>query len=165
MIFFEGGRLGQLGGYPGKLKIVMQWLQLEFECASNLRLDYHEQRQQEARAKGLTNLAFDISYVANEYKMSRDYVEELQQRDYLYRDELGPRLQLASHSGSSLMQECLPGVVRQVNNSAYEALEGLLRALPGKVYLGNLQEFMLEYHEANGRMDIRRRWADRSGAR
>jgi len=161
MIFFGEGMRGQLGGSPWMLATILDWLGLHVECASTIRMDLYVEREKASRAAGDANRAF-MTHAAHTYGMPLDYVRELWTRDYLYRDEIDPRWELAGLAGSSIVEPCLPGVVKQTfgeSNAAYRALELLLRALPGSVYEANLLEFMFEHHEANGRPDVRARWA------
>lgn len=164
MIFFEHGRLGQLGGPPGRLPHVLGYLGLKLDCASNIDLDYFRQGDEEARGRGESNRAFFMSHVAQKYQMPLDYVRELFTRDYLYRDEIDPRHELSGHGTTTLIQTCLPGVVKRPYrepgpDKAYQALAYLLQMLPGSVYEANLVEFMFEHLEANGQTDVRSRWA------
>ena len=163
IVFFAEGMRGQLGPGPSlELKTIIAWLGMSLECAFSVDMDYYQKCEAQSRAAGETNRGFFTSHAAHEYKMPRDYVQELFGRDYLYRDEIDPRLALSGLAGSSNLVECLPGVVRhnfKEGHAAYRALEMLLRALPGSVYEANLLEFMFEHNEANGKQDVRSRWS------
>jgi hypothetical protein len=96
--------------------------------------------------------------------MPLDYVQELFDRDYFYRDEIDPRTELSGGGTTVPIERCLPAVVKRPfqepgPDAAYQALAYLLRVLPGSVYEANLVEFMFEHLEANGQTDVRSRWA------
>jgi hypothetical protein len=162
IIFFDEGKRGELGGSPHELKDILGWLGLKLDCASTIPMDYYLKREAESRAKGEANRNFFIGHAAHEYQMPPEYVQELLTREYLYRDEIDPRWELSSLASLSLIEQCLPAVIRQESDESangFKALTMLLHALPGSVYSANLLEFMFEHHEANGRTNIRSEWA------
>ncbi len=162
IIFFGEGKLGELGGDPFELRSILSWLGLEVVCANTIRLDYYRAQDARSRAAGESNRNFFITHAAHEYKMSREYVQELFTRDYLYRDEIDPRWELAGRGATALIEECLPGLVTKRHSKdqeAFKALTMLLQVLPGYVYEANLLEFMFEHREANGDDKVRYDWA------
>ena len=90
-------------------------------------------------------------------------MRELSTRDYLYRDEIDARLELADTAGTATCFDCLPGVIKRdysnkSNKEAFTEIAILLMALPGSVYSRNLLEFLFEYHEDHGRANFRQDW-------
>jgi hypothetical protein len=169
-IFFDDGDEIELGGNCHELKEILGAMKLELLCSHTVDakpyLAREGERISEYKGNAPATVTASINYTADRFRLTTEHVTELLNRDYFYMNEVLPALSAGGYRPhSTRARTCLPAILdglRGANDrAALEALEGLLLALPGRVYLDNLLEFMFEYLESIGRTDCRQRWSDR----